>query len=39
MKKAIYVRDVRDGSIYEFASMEDAVNACIHDWNLIVIGE
>lgn len=39
MKKPVYARDFRDGTIYEFASMADAINACIHDWSLDIIEE
>jgi hypothetical protein len=38
-KKMIKVRDYRDGWTIEVSTMEEAINICIHDWNMEIVEE
>jgi hypothetical protein len=38
-KKMIKVRDSRDGWTIEVSTMEEAINICIHDWNMEIVEE
>ena len=38
-KKMIKVRDCRDGWTIEVPTMEEAINICIHDWNMEIVEE
>lgn len=39
MTNTIKVRDIRDNTIIEVSTMEDAANICVHDWNMEIVEE
>jgi hypothetical protein len=39
VKKMIKVRDTRDGWTIEVQTMEEAINICVHDWNMEIVEE
>ena len=38
-KKMVKVRDYRDGWTIEVPTMADAINICVHDWNMEIVEE
>jgi len=38
-QKMVKVRDYRDGWTIEVPTMEDAINICVHDWNMEIVEE
>lgn len=39
MTNTIKVRDIRDNTIIEVPTMNDAANICVHDWNMEIVEE